>query len=184
MLSDLEILEEIRKGNIVIEPFDKRQLGSNSYDVRLGRFIARKHQDLRILDVFNEEDIKSYWQIREVTGGTLTVFPNETILCHTEEIVGGQNYITTRMNARSSIMRCGISVCKCAGIGDCGFVSRWTMELTNHLEVPVALKIGMRIAQISFERIGEVSEQYHGKYQTNKWQPEDMLPKLWLDWDI
>ena len=36
LLSDKRIVEEMETGNIVIEPFDERQLGTNSYDVRLG----------------------------------------------------------------------------------------------------------------------------------------------------
>ena len=40
ILSDSRILEEIAKGTIVIEPFDRKDLGSNSYDVHLGKFLA------------------------------------------------------------------------------------------------------------------------------------------------
>ena len=36
LLSDKRILEELEHGNILIEPFDLRQLGTNSYDCRLG----------------------------------------------------------------------------------------------------------------------------------------------------
>ena len=39
ILSDSAILEEIANGNIVISPFDRSQLGSNSYDVRLGKWL-------------------------------------------------------------------------------------------------------------------------------------------------
>ena len=40
ILSDARILEEIEKGSIVIEPFDREKLGSNSYDVHLGKHLA------------------------------------------------------------------------------------------------------------------------------------------------
>ena len=40
ILSDQRILEEIEHGNIVIEPFRRECLGSNSYDVHLGRYLA------------------------------------------------------------------------------------------------------------------------------------------------
>ncbi|MCS7002870.1 MAG: dCTP deaminase, partial [Dehalococcoidia bacterium] len=33
LLSDRRILEELARGAIVIDPFDRRQLGTNSYDV-------------------------------------------------------------------------------------------------------------------------------------------------------
>src|SRR3546814_10079518 len=40
ILSDKRILEEIEKGTIVIEPYDRRYLGTNSYDVHLGKHLA------------------------------------------------------------------------------------------------------------------------------------------------
>ena len=40
ILSDSRILEEIEKGTIVIEPYDRSNLGSNSYDVHLGKYLA------------------------------------------------------------------------------------------------------------------------------------------------
>ncbi|MEY3433252.1 MAG: hypothetical protein RL131_1188, partial [Bacteroidota bacterium] len=40
ILSDKRILEEIEKGTIKISPFDKSCLGSNSYDVHLGKCLA------------------------------------------------------------------------------------------------------------------------------------------------
>jgi dCTP deaminase len=44
-LSDKEILAARERGDIVIEPFDERQLGTDSYDVRLGEFFYREVQD-------------------------------------------------------------------------------------------------------------------------------------------
>ena len=40
ILSDKRILEEISKGTIKIEPYDRSCLGSNSYDVHLGSQLA------------------------------------------------------------------------------------------------------------------------------------------------
>ncbi|MBX6381315.1 MAG: dCTP deaminase, partial [Thermoflavifilum aggregans] len=58
ILSDKRILEEIEKGNIVIEPFHREYLGSNSYDVHLGKYLAvyRDH----------ELDAKKHNQIEEI----------------------------------------------------------------------------------------------------------------------
>jgi dCTP deaminase len=38
--SDEEILKEINRGTIVIAPFDRKYLGSNSYDVHLGQWLS------------------------------------------------------------------------------------------------------------------------------------------------
>ena len=48
ILTDYQILEEIEKGNILIEPYRPECLGTNSYDVHLGRYLAT-YKD-RVLD--------------------------------------------------------------------------------------------------------------------------------------
>ena len=40
ILSDTDIKKSIERGEIVIEPFDKECLGTNSYDVHLGGTLA------------------------------------------------------------------------------------------------------------------------------------------------
>ncbi len=42
LLSRPVILEELEKGNIVISPFEKENLGTNSYDIRLGKYYYRE----------------------------------------------------------------------------------------------------------------------------------------------
>lgn len=41
ILTDKRILEEMEKGTIKIEPYRREDLGSNSYDVHLGKWLAR-----------------------------------------------------------------------------------------------------------------------------------------------
>ena len=40
ILTDSEILRALEKGDIVIDPFDRVNLGTNSYDVHLGNILA------------------------------------------------------------------------------------------------------------------------------------------------
>jgi dCTP deaminase len=56
ILSDKRILEEIDKGTIIVEPFKRECLGTNSYDVHLGKHLAT-YRD-RVLDakLHNEID--------------------------------------------------------------------------------------------------------------------------------
>ena len=60
ILSDKRILEEIGKGTIKIEPYSRVCLGSNSYDVHLGKCLAtyREH----ILDAKKHNEIE-YFEI-------------------------------------------------------------------------------------------------------------------------
>ena len=122
--------------------------------------------------------------------------PGETILAHTQEFIGGRDHITTMMKARSSLGRSFISVCKCAGWGDVGYVNRWTMEIQNtSARYYIPLVVGRRIAQIVFFETGPiVGADYAatGKYAASTklselkktWKPEMMLPRLNTDRDI
>ena len=187
LLSDRRILEELERDNLVIDPFDQHQLGTNSYDVRLGDWYFESNRNLLVVDFTREEDTLAFWgEPRHAEDGQIAIRPGDTILCHTQEVVGGTNGFTTSMRARSSIGRSCLSVCKCAGVGDVGYIARWTMEITNHSHATVVLPVGMRVAQILFYEVGPTLRTYTGKYgqQSAPWSPRDMLPKLYTDRDV
>ena len=197
-LSDKKILEEMKKGDILISPFKKDNLSTSSYDVTLGDYYFRENRPDRyqnkIYDIWNKKHIEYVWDTKNVRKAkkakdvfkniafdydnispnekVILLEPGETILAHTNEFIGGIDHITTMMKARSSLGRSFIEVCKCAGWGDVGYVNRWTMEITNnsqHYAIP--LVVGRRIAQIIFFETGEiVAGDYtsKGKYNTSK----------------
>ena len=122
---------------------------------------------------------------QHASNGKIVVRPGDTILAHTYEVIGATNGYTTSMRARSSIGRSALSVCKCAGLGDVGYISRWTLEISNHSQTTITLPVGCRIAQICFYEVGPTLREYSGKYGSrSNWTPEDMLPKMWRDWDL
>lgn len=186
LLSDKRIIDEMQKGNIIIEPFDPRQLGTNSYDVRLGPNYYIPNHNVVSVNFTDETDSAGFWLgPYRADDGLIRIRPGDTLLAHTEEIVGGRNGFTTSMRARSSIGRSCLSVCKCAGVGDVGYISKWTMEITNHSHAMVLLPVGLRVAQILFYEVGETSHEYKGKYGSwQSWTPRDMLPKLFRDYDL
>ncbi len=79
ILSDTRILEEIEKGTIKIEPYDRQCLGSNSYDVHLGRHLAtyREH----ILDAKKHNEIEVF----EIPEDGFVLYPHIFYLGVTEE---------------------------------------------------------------------------------------------------
>ena len=62
ILSDKRILEEMDKGTILIKPFQREALGSNSYDVHLGKWLATYKN--HILDAKAHNQIE-YFEIPE-----------------------------------------------------------------------------------------------------------------------
>jgi dCTP deaminase len=223
LLSSSAIKRHLQKENIVISPFNEKNLGNCSYDLTLGKYYYReKHptESYTIYNPYSEEDVYRVWGkkhsaaqpfrhwlkthvnhnqlIKGIDPDNLVIWlaPGETILGHTEEFIGGKNIVTTMMKARSSTGRNFITVCRCAGWGDVGYINRWTMEITNNSKnYIIPLIVGWRIAQIIFFETGPILKKdyaHSGKYQSldnleklkKTWRPESMLPKLWADRDI
>lgn len=217
-LSDRRILEEMKKGTIVIEPFVRENLATSSYDVTLGEWFFREQPTKYNHSLYNmwaEDHVRHVWGADKVERATpareafkkykfewsginpsdkvIMLRPGETILAHTNEFIGGRDCVTTKMQARSSMGRNFIEVCKCAGWGDVGYINRWTMEITNNSKnYIIPLVVGRRIAQIIFFETGPIlSRDYAkaGKYQASSdlkklkknWKPVTMLPRLHLD---
>lgn len=219
VLNGDEIDRMRKQGEIVIEPFSPQCVNTSSYDVTLGKYYFRQKSHTERLELGNHSSIYNpysdlekdqIWKgpqeaiiymghdLKGISNGPyrdslIWISPGETVLCHTNEFIGGKTKFTTQMQARSTVGRIGIEVCKCAGWGDVGYYNRWTMEITNNSNYVIPLKVGMRIAQIVFIPVNEIqskdSYNKNGKYQTlsdvsemmYKWQPEMMLPKMYKD---
>ena len=205
-LSDRKILEAMKEGSILIEPFERQNLATSSYDVTLGEFYFTEQHPRHFENLFNiydkahidrvwgtearmarpaHEVFKQYnfdWQGIHPDEQVILMAPGETILGHTNEFIGGRDHITTMMKTRSSLGRSFISVCKCAGWGDVGYTNRWTMEIQNtSTRYYIPLVVGRRIAQIVFFETGPILEKSYfteGKYQTGETLAE--LKKTWM----
>ncbi len=155
ILSDTRILEEVEKGSIVISPWDRSQLGSNSYDVHLGEWLAI-YKDA-VLDAKKHNEI-AYFKIPE-EGYVLQ--PHQLYLGVTQEYTETHHHVPF-LEGKSSTGRLGIIIHATAGKGDIGFCGNWTLEISCH--IPVRIYSGMPIGQlIYFPLEGDVSVTYDRK---------------------
>ena len=155
ILSDARILEEISRENIIIEPFKRECLGSNSYDVHLGAYLAV--YDDRVLDARRHNKIQEIVIPKE--GYVLQ--PNTLYLGVTEEYTETHSHVPF-LEGKSSIGRLGIHIHATAGKGDVGFCNTWTLEIT--VVQPVRVYAGMPVGQlIYFEVDGNVINSYNRK---------------------
>ncbi len=190
MLSDVDILLAITNEQIRIDPFVASQLGPNSYDVRLGQWFYRQSSIAFAGRHIVYPDTQHMWASAPTLldgaggGSVLWLDPGETVLAHTQEIIGTFIDVVATMSAKSTAGRSCIEVCKCAGFGDVGFHSRWTMEITNNsTKQAVGIPFGERIAQMVFyrtENAPSITYAQTGRYALESpklWCPEDMLPK-------
>lgn len=171
ILSDSQILKEMEKGTIVIEPFDIRNLGSNSYDVHLGRFIA-VYKDTE-LDARKHNEIVHI----ELTKEGYTLHPGILYLGVTEEYTESHKHVPF-CEGKSSTGRLGVNIHATAGKGDVGYCNTWTLELS--VVQPVKVYPGMPIGQIIYHTVeGEVQVKYNvkpgAKYAERRIKPVESM---------
>lgn len=156
MLSGEEILNQIEEGNIIIEPFNAKQVNPNSYNVTLGKELIIYMDP--ILDCKKENRFKTI----QIPEEGYTLLPGNLYLASTNEYTETYNFIP-QISGRSSIGRVGLSVHISAGFGNNGYKGKWT--LTMSCSVPVKVYPKMEIGQIYyFPIVGPKEELYQGKY--------------------
>ena len=155
ILTDKEILNNIEQGLIKIEPFRLPCLGTNSYDVHLGKTLAIYEND--ILDAKSHNKIKTF----EIPEEGYVLVPEKFYLGVTEEYTETHAHVPF-LEGKSSVGRLGIDIHATAGKGDVGFCNFWTLEIS--VKQPVRVYAGMPIGQlIYFEVKGEVKNPYNKK---------------------
>ena len=155
ILSDLHILGEINKGTIKIEPYDRESLGSNSYDVHLGKVLAtyREH----ILDAKKHNQIESF----EIPEEGFVLYPHIFYLGVTQEYTETHAHVPF-LEGKSSTGRLGIDIHATAGKGDVGFCGNWTLEIS--VKQPVRIYKGMPVGQLIYFPVdGEIIVSYNNK---------------------
>ena len=155
ILSDQKILEALESGKILIEPFRRECLGTNSYDVHLGKHLA-VYKD-KILDARKHNQIQHF----EIPEEGLVLEPGTLYLGVTEEYTETHHAVPF-LEGKSSVGRLGIDIHATAGKGDVGFCNTWTLEIS--CTQPVRIYAGMPIGQLIYFLVdGEIENYYHRK---------------------
>ncbi|MFZ2898608.1 MAG: dCTP deaminase [Saprospiraceae bacterium] len=155
ILSDTKIREAIEKGEIVIEPYRPECLGTNSYDVHLGKYLAT-YKD-RVLDARKHNEITVF----EIPEEGFVLEPGILYLGVTEEYTETHNSVPF-LEGKSSVGRLGIDIHATAGKGDVGFCNTWTLEIS--CTQPVRIYAGMPIGQLIYFLVeGDIQKYYNKK---------------------
>ncbi|HPI39800.1 MAG TPA: dCTP deaminase [Pseudobdellovibrionaceae bacterium] len=173
ILSDQKILDSIENGLISISPFDRSCLGTNSYDVHLGK----------TLGIYEDEvlDAKKHNQIRmfEIPKDGFVLDPNMLYLGVTEEYTETLAHVPF-LEGKSSVGRLGIDIHATAGKGDVGFCNYWTLEIS--VKQKVRIYAGMPIGQlIYFDVSGQILTPYNKKGSA-KYNTKAPLPVESMMW--
>ena len=173
ILSDEKIRQEMEKGTIKIEPFHPHCLGTNSYDVHLGKTLAVYEAE--------ELDAKKHNTIRkfEIPPEGYVLEPHVFYLGVTLEYTETHAHVPF-LEGKSSTGRLGIDIHATAGKGDVGFCNFWTLEIS--VRKPVRVYAGMPIGQLIYFVVdGDVKTLYHTKANAkyNQRAPEPVESMMW-----
>jgi dCTP deaminase len=157
ILSGLKIKEEVKKGNIDIEPFNEDLLNPNSYNYRLGNEL------LEVIDDVIDPIKKTKYRRIKLTNEGYVLKPHRLYLGSTVEKIGSSKYVP-QLIGRSSLGRLGLFLQVTAPLGHIGCNHSWTLELKA--VQPLKIYPNMRIGQVTFWVLdGEKTYTYEtGKY--------------------
>jgi dCTP deaminase len=173
ILSDIEIKKCIERKEIVIEPYNPACLGTNSYDVHIGKYLA----------VYKDEvlDAKKHNEIEEIIipEEGYVIKPGTLYLGVTEEYTETHTTVPF-LEGKSSVGRLGIDIHATAGKGDVGFCNTWTLEIS--CVHPVRIYAGMPVGQLIYFKVDGDIENYYNKKKNAKYNERGIKPVESMMW--
>lgn len=171
-LSDKDILAELEAGNISLEPFNSDQLQPATYDIRLGNtFIINDAHSTKAIDP--AKGVFPNTQTIEVADGDeFVLHPGVSILGYSKERFGSDQYLI-EVNGKSSLARIGLIVHNSASIVNPGHYLNIALELCNLNNVPIVLRPGMAIAQLTFSTLSSHTDKNYrdtGRYNQDNFK--------------
>ena len=141
ILTGQKIEEEVANGRIIITPFDKQDIATNSYDFHLAdKLLVYKDNKLDFLKDNPMEEII-------IPKEGLELSPDKIYIGKTKEIIGSKYYVPI-IRGRSSTGRLGIYINITSDLKNLGDIS--PCELTIHVVEPLIIYPNIKIGQVTF----------------------------------
>jgi dCTP deaminase len=162
ILSDRDIRAEIEAGRIVVDPYTPESVQPSSIDLHLAsRFRVFRNNRYPFIDV--RVDQPDLTELEEISGDEpFILHPGEFVLGSTLERVALAEDLVARLDGKSSLGRLGLLIHSTAGYVDPGWDGNLTLELSNVANLPITLYQGMKIGQISFQRLSSPVDIAYG----------------------
>lgn len=168
ILSGKEIKKRIGK-DIIIDPFNEKQINPNSYNLKL-------HNELLI---YNE----SFLDMKKNNSTGKIIIPDKGLILEPNRLYLGRtveytetNNLVPMLEGRSSIGRLGLFIHVTAGFGDVGFAGYWTLEIFCIHTIKIYPFV--EVCQIYYHTIeGDFEKYSKGKYQNNRGIQPSLLYK-------
>ena len=170
-LSDNDIERAVKSGEIMLKPFDPKRLQPVSYDILLGNtFIVNDEHMSHAIDPSK----KIFAKTREIhikDGSEFVMHPGLSVLGSSKEFFGSDYYLI-QVGGKSSLARVGLMIHNTAGIINPGHFLHITFEISNQSNIPIILRPGMEVAQLTFSMISSPPKQNYkqiGRYAKDNW---------------
>ncbi|WP_020522800.1 dCTP deaminase [Catelliglobosispora koreensis] len=188
LLSDRDLLTEIKNGQLELNPFEQSLIQPSSIDVRLDRWfrVFNNHLYTHIDPAEQQDDLTSLVEVQE--GESFVLHPGEFVLASTLECMTIGQQLAGRIEGKSSLGRLGLLVHSTAGFIDPGFSGHVTLELSNVATLPIRLWPGMKIGQLCVLRVSSPAEHPYGssiygsRYQGQRGPTPSRSYQSWQVW--
>jgi len=162
VLSDGTIRRLVEEGRIVLEPWDPLMVQPASVDLKLGTSFRVFHNHrITVIDLADPPTGLTE-HVAVADDQPFVIHPGEFVLGRTQEHVELPPDVVARIEGKSSLGRLGLIVHATAGFVDPGFRGTLTLEITNFNSVPIVLRPGLPIAQLSFMTLDRAAERPYG----------------------
>ncbi|MFA4928556.1 MAG: dCTP deaminase [Patulibacter sp.] len=162
VLSDVTIRRLVAEQRIKIDPWDDGAVQPASVDLKLGNSFRVFHNH-RVTSIDLASPPANLTEQVVCEGDEpFVIHPGEFALGRTEEWVELPDDVVARIEGKSSLGRLGLIVHATAGFCDPGWKGTLTLELANLTRVPILLRPGLPIAQLSFMLLDQAAERPYG----------------------
>ncbi len=166
ILTKNEILKEIKRKNIKIEPFDEKSVGPASVDFTLDNLIRVYPKYGQLVEISENTDYKQITKRFKIKD-FYVLRPGELILGITKEKITLPGNICAWINARSRFARLGLTIHITAPFIQPGVSNKQILEIYNAGPNELKLIPGEKLCQIIFERC-EGEAKYSGIFKNQE----------------
>jgi len=188
LLSDRDLVAEVKAGQLRLEPFEPALVQPSSIDVRLDRWFRtfNNHLYTHIDPSIEQDDLTTAVEVDD--GQPFVLHPGEFVLASTLEVISLGDELAARIEGKSSLGRLGLLTHSTAGFIDPGFSGHVTLELSNVATLPIKLWPGMKIGQLCVFRLSSPAEHPYGsavygsRYQGQRGPTPSRSAQNWRVW--
>ncbi|HEX6077620.1 MAG TPA: dCTP deaminase [Micromonosporaceae bacterium] len=187
LLSDRDLVDQIKNGRLQLQPFEPTLIQPSSVDVRLDRWfrVFNNTRYTHIDPARQQDELTSLVEVPDEE--PFVLHPGEFVLASTLEVVTLPGDLAGRLEGKSSLGRLGLLTHSTAGFIDPGFSGHVTLELSNVANLPITLWPGMKIGQLCIFRLSSPAEHPYGaavygsRYQGQRGPTPS---RSWQNWRI